>query len=194
MFFFLNFQVFAMVEEECRRYRPTKNYLEHFPPLNLTALETVVMHNELERLQNHQPMEPLPMKRYDVPPPASGKLNEVSAWTECVENSHAQLENQAVRILNLQLMLQYSCPTWQRYLKTLTDCERLASKKLAELKQQLQEVNWQRKALQMKGGDQLKALEAKWVALVSHNYEIEQACSNMEEEIAALEQQLQQSS
>lgn len=180
-----------MVEEECRRYRPTKNYLEHLPPLNITAFETTIMHNEFERLQNHQPMETLSMKRYELPPPPSGKLNEVGAWMECVENSQAQLEHQAVRILNLQLMLQYCCPAWQRYLLTLTDCERLASKKLAELKQQLQEVNWQRKSLQMKGGEQLKALEAKWVALVSHNYEIEQACTKREEEIAALQQQLQ---
>jgi hypothetical protein len=30
-----------MVEEETRRYRPTKNYLEHLPPLNLTAFEVM---------------------------------------------------------------------------------------------------------------------------------------------------------
>lgn len=28
-----------MVEEETRRYRPTKNYLEHLPALNLHAFE-----------------------------------------------------------------------------------------------------------------------------------------------------------
>ena len=46
---------FAMVEEECRRYRPTKNYLEHLPPLNITAFETPMMHAEFERLQNRLP-------------------------------------------------------------------------------------------------------------------------------------------
>ena len=29
----------AMVEEETRRYRPTKNYLDHLPALNLTSFE-----------------------------------------------------------------------------------------------------------------------------------------------------------
>lgn len=106
-----------MVEEECRRYRPTKNYLEILPPLNVTAFETPMMHTEFERLQNRQPMETMSMKRYELPPPPSGKLNEVGAWNECVENSQAQLEHQAVRVLNLQLMLQYCCPTWQRYVK-----------------------------------------------------------------------------
>lgn len=59
---------------------------------------------------------------------------------------------------------------------------------MAELRKQLQEVNWQRKQLQTKGGDQLKMLEAKWVALVSHNYEIEQACCMAEEYIAKVKQ------
>lgn len=177
-----------MVEEECRRYRPTKNYLEHLPPLNISSFETPIMHNEFERLQNRLPMETLSMKRYELPPPPSGKLNEVGAWNECVDNSQAQLEHQAVRILNLQLMLEYCCPAWQRYLQTLTDLEKISSKKLAELRQQLQEVNWQRKSLQTKGGDQLKALETKWVTLVSHNYEIEQACCMAEDYISQVKQ------
>ncbi|XP_050309579.1 pre-mRNA-splicing factor SPF27 isoform X2 [Anthonomus grandis grandis] len=177
-----------MVEEECRRYRPTKNYLEHLPPLNISSFETQIMHNEFERLQNRLPMETISMKRYELPPPPSGKLNELSAWAECVDNSHAQLEHQAVRILNLQLMMEYCCPAWQRYIQTLQDMEKKASKKLATLRQALQEVNWQRKSLQTKGGDQLKSLEAKWVALVSHNYEIEQACVMAEEYIQRVKQ------
>lgn len=52
-----------MVDEECRRYRPTKNYLDHLPPLNLTAFETDIMRTEFERMQNRLPMEPLSMKR-----------------------------------------------------------------------------------------------------------------------------------
>jgi pre-mRNA-splicing factor SPF27 len=39
----------AMVEEETRRYRPTKNYLEHLPSLNLSAFETEIMRSEFER-------------------------------------------------------------------------------------------------------------------------------------------------
>ncbi|KAF7264332.1 BCAS2 pre-mRNA processing factor [Rhynchophorus ferrugineus] len=179
---------FALVEEECRRYRPTKNYLEHIPPLNISAFETQIMHNEFERLQNRLPMETISMKRYELPPPPSGKLNELGSWAKCVDNSQAQLEHQAVRILNLQLMMEYCCPAWQRYLQTLQDLEKIASKKLAGLRQALQEVNWQRKSLQTKGGEQLKNLEAKWVALVSHNYEIEQACCMAEEYIARVKQ------
>merc|ERR1719210_1136462 len=46
----------AMVEEETRRYRPTKNYLDHLPALNLTSFETELMKTEFERLSNRQAM------------------------------------------------------------------------------------------------------------------------------------------
>ncbi|XP_013791315.1 pre-mRNA-splicing factor SPF27-like [Limulus polyphemus] len=55
--------VLSMVEEETRRYRPTKNYLEHLPALNLHGFETDIMRTEFERLQARQPMEMLSMKR-----------------------------------------------------------------------------------------------------------------------------------
>merc|ERR1712088_157827 len=40
----------SLVEEETRRYRPTKNYLEHLPNLNLTAFETPLLRTELDRV------------------------------------------------------------------------------------------------------------------------------------------------
>lgn len=39
----------------------------------------------------------------------------------------------------------------------------------------------------MQGGEKLKKLEAMWVGLVSKNYEIEQACVQLEKEIVEQE-------
>lgn len=50
-------------------------------------------------------------------------------------------------------------------------------------RKQIQEVNWARKSVQMQVGDKLKELEAKWVALVSKNYEIEQACAQLQQDV-----------
>ena len=97
----------ALVEEETRRYRPTKNYLDHLPSLNLSSFETDLMKTEFERLNSRQPMDTLSMKRYELPPPPPGKMTDLQAWTECVENSQAQLEHQRTRIMNLDLMLDY---------------------------------------------------------------------------------------
>ncbi|KAJ8683652.1 hypothetical protein QAD02_019444 [Eretmocerus hayati] len=173
----------AMVEEETRRYRPTKNYLEHIPPLNATAFETDVMKQEFERLQNRLPMDVLSMKRYELPPPPPGKMNDLASWTESVQNSYAQLEHQATRICNLELMTIYGSEAWKTYLQVLMKLVADAQKKLQTLKKQIQEVNWQRKSMQIQGGEKLKALEEEWVGLVSKNYEIEQACVYLEDQI-----------
>jgi pre-mRNA-splicing factor SPF27 len=42
-------------------------------------------------------MDMMNMKRYELPQPAAGKMTDVSSWNECVENSQAQLEHQALR-------------------------------------------------------------------------------------------------
>ena len=43
------------------------------------------------------------------------------AWTECVENSGAQLEHQRTRIMNLDLMLDYGAESWKQYNEVLQD-------------------------------------------------------------------------
>lgn len=65
------------------------------------------MRTEFDRLQQRLPMETMSMKRYELPPPPAGKLTDMSAWNECLENSMAQLEHQATRYYNLILLLLY---------------------------------------------------------------------------------------
>lgn len=179
----------AMVEEECRRYRPTKNYLEHLPIVNTTAFETELMLNEFDRIQNRLPMEPLSMKRYELPPPPPSKITELSAWADSVENSMAQLEHQAVRAINLELMLDYGCESWKVYLDVLTAMLAKAQGQLENIKTEIQNVNCQRKLKQMQAGEKLRSLETQWVMLVSKNYEIEQVCAKLEEQITKFKQQ-----
>nr|CAD7261732.1 unnamed protein product [Timema shepardi]CAD7572361.1 unnamed protein product [Timema californicum] len=183
---FVFLKALAMVEEETRRYRPTKNYLEHIPPLNLSAFETEIMRSEFERMQQRLPMDVLSMKRYELPPPPAGKMTDIAAWTECVENSLAQLEHQATRICNLELMVEYGCEAWKSYLEVLVQLVTQAQKQLTTMRKQIQEINWQRKNMQTQGGDKLRNLESSWVGLVSKNYEIEQACAQLEKEVARL--------
>ncbi|XP_036323360.1 pre-mRNA-splicing factor SPF27-like [Rhagoletis pomonella] len=180
----------AMVEEECRRYRPTKNYLEHLPPLNTNAFETELMASEFERIQNRQPMETLSMKRYELPPPPSGKLSEVTAWQESIENSMAQLEHQWVRAMNLELMIDYGIESWKAYLEVIAALQAKTLTQLQESKKHIQDINWQRKQAQTHAGEKLKTLEANWVLLVSKNYEIEQKCVELEDQLQKARQEI----
>ncbi|XP_078615188.1 pre-mRNA-splicing factor SPF27-like [Branchiostoma floridae x Branchiostoma japonicum] len=176
----------ALVEEETRRYRPTKNYLSYLPTPDYSAFETEVMKSEFERLEKRQPMELLSMKRYELPAPISGQRNDIAAWTECVENSMAQLEHQATRIENLELMSTFGSNAWKAHNNLLVKMVEKAQKELVSLRKQIQEINWQRKHGQMAAGNQLRELEASWVGLVSKNYEIERACLELEAEITQL--------
>lgn len=179
-----------MVEEECRRYRPTKNYLEHLGPIDAPSFETDLMKTELERIQNGLPIEPLSMKRYELPPPPPGKLSEVAAWTDSVTNSMAQLEHQAVRALNLDLMMEFGCEAWKSYLEVLTALQAKAQARMQDLRKEIQEVNWLRKSKQMQAGEKMRNLEVQWVQLVSKNYEIEQECAKLEEQLYLLKEHL----
>ncbi|KAK7480070.1 hypothetical protein BaRGS_00028707 [Batillaria attramentaria] len=178
----------ALVEEETRRYRPTKNYLDYLPTPNYHAFETETLKNEMERVQARLPMDMLSMKRYELPQPPAGKMTDVAAWQECVDNSQAQLEHQALRILNLELMGDYGIPAWKTYNDTMVSMIESAQKQLQDLRKKIQEINWQRKNEQTQSGVKLRELETSWVGLVSKNYEIERACVELEKEVAEMEE------
>ncbi|XP_044142294.1 pre-mRNA-splicing factor SPF27 [Bufo gargarizans] len=178
----------ALVEEETRRYRPTKNYLSYLPTPDYSAFETEIMRNEFERLSARQPLELLSMKRYELPAPSSGQRNDITAWQECVNNSMAQLEHQAVRIENLEIMSQHGCNAWRVYNENLVRMIESAQKDLQKLRKRIQDLNWQRKNSQLTSGAKLREMESTWVSLVSKNYEIERAIVQLENEINQLKQ------
>jgi pre-mRNA-splicing factor SPF27 len=172
-----------MVDEECRRYKPSKNYLDHLPPLNTGLFETDLIRNEFQRIEGGVRMETMNTKRYELPTPPSGKLGEIQAWQECVDNSFAQLEHQSIRYLNLELLQKYGIEAWKSGLEVLISLNAKAQKELLYLKKEIQDVNWRRKNKQLQTGDKLNQLNNQWVSLVSCNFEIESAIKQLEVQI-----------
>lgn len=177
-----------MVDEECRRYKPSKNYLESLPPLNTAAFETELMKNEFQRLESGVRMETMNTKRYELPAPPTGKLGEIQAWQEAVDNSFAQLEHQSIRYLNLELLQKYGCEAWKIALEVLVGLSARAQKDLSELKKEIQEINWRRKSKQIETGEKLNRLNQQWAQLVSCNFEIELAIETILQQINNLSQ------
>ena len=179
----------ALVEEESKRYRPSKNYLEFLPPVKYDAFETEILKNEMNRLSMGQSLEMMSMRRYELPPPNVGRMNDLSAWQECVDNSNAQLQCQDLRIQSLELMCRYG---GEMYKRAVEEDKKLVAKmedRLAEYKRKKQDLNWERKNDQMDAGTHLRTNEEMWVGLVSKNYELELVCQQLEQEIAALEKE-----
>jgi pre-mRNA-splicing factor SPF27 len=175
-----------LVEEETRRYRPTKNYLE-FLPAPKTTFETEILKAEFERLAARQPMEMLSMKRYELPQPAAAQRNDLGAWQESVDNSMAQLEHQAGRITNLDLLLKYSSNEWRLNNAMLTRMMEQEQHQLKAIRQEVQSINWQRKTEQITAGSQLNGLSNHWHSLVRKNYELEEVSSELEREVSILQ-------
>nr|DBA34015.1 TPA: hypothetical protein GDO54_001621 [Pyxicephalus adspersus] len=121
---------------------------------------TEIMRNEFERLSARQPLELLSMKRYELPAPSSGQRNDITAWQECVNNSMAQLEHQAIRIENLELMSQHGCNAWKVYNENLVRMIENAQKDLQKLRKRIQDLNWQRKNSQLTSGAKLREMES----------------------------------
>lgn len=90
------------------------------------------------------------------------------------------------RIVNLELMSEYGSNSWKLYNQTLKSMQDQAEKHLEEIKKSIQAINFNRKNEQTVAGAQIKSLEAKWIGLVSKNYEIECAIVELEKELAEL--------
>ncbi|NWZ92634.1 SPF27 factor, partial [Nesospiza acunhae] len=166
-----------------RWYWPTKNYLSYLPVHDYSAFETKIMRNEFECLVARQPLELPSMKRYKLPALPSGQKNDITVWQECVNNSMAQLEHQAVCFENLELISQHSCNAWKVYNKHLVHMIEQAQKELQKLRKNIQDLNWQRKNMQLTAGAKLREMESTWVSLVSKNYEIERTIEANKENI-----------
>ncbi|CAJ0940409.1 unnamed protein product [Ranitomeya imitator] len=98
--------------------------------------------------------------RYELPAPSSGQRNDITAWQECVNNSMAQLEHQAVRIENLEIMSQHGCNAWRVYNENLVRMIESAQKDLQKLRKRIQDLNWQRKNSQLTSGAKLREMES----------------------------------
>lgn len=127
------------------------------------------------------------MKRYELPNPPAGKLNDIHAWQDSLNNSKAQLEHQFIRIQNLDLMSVYGAEAWKLYIQQLTKISAKISSELEVLRKQIQDINLQRKTKQTKAGEKLAHLHTAWVSLVGKNFEIERAINQLEIEATITE-------
>jgi pre-mRNA-splicing factor SPF27 len=145
------------------------------------------MKNEFERIEKEELMPKFDMSRYELPEPSITKQKDLASWQKTVENSFTQLESQDFRILDLKLLESYGSEAWKTYNNILNKLFQDYKKKQIDKKRETHEINYERKTSQEKAGDKLKHLEKNWVNLVSKNFEIEQACLNLNNELKMLE-------
>jgi len=185
----------ALVREELKAMKAEgltlESYKTKLPPMPEISSEGRQMTEvEMKRIASKRKMETLDMTRYEVPQPEEGKKNNIKEWNKCVDNARAQSEHGRNRLDNLELMNAYGSQAWKGYTETLDKITGSYEKELSQLKEKVQDVNWQRKTEQIAAGEELLGLHTQWGQLISKNYEIELACQQLEGEVAHLNQQI----
>ncbi|VDN02828.1 unnamed protein product [Thelazia callipaeda] len=180
-----------LIENECRVFRPVKNYLQNMSSPDFDVFLTPCLIKEYIRMSKKQlsisifcrksgEMQKLDMSRYELScPSTTGRQGDKTSWRKAIRNAAAQNEHLLLRNINLQLMDEYAPPVYLRYnkeLETMLHCE---ERELRRLREEVMGIHSKRRKSQMEAGLKLKSLEQSWVQMVTKNYKMELACQEL---------------
>ncbi|KAG6902789.1 hypothetical protein C0995_011276 [Termitomyces sp. Mi166 len=178
------------VEQElAREPKPLSTLHPRVPPPFELFSKNPLLRAEIERVESHQPFPPLDSLRYQLPAPSSTPGTD-EEWNAALQNAHAQLEHQKIRLTNLTLLQNYGPNAWRIHNYLLEAAAKQTEKALEDLKQIMVEVNRERKnnqaCLEDRLGMQLTSLETRWTELISSVLQIEMANVALDAEIEKL--------
>ncbi|KAI9336744.1 Pre-mRNA-splicing factor SPF27 [Obelidium mucronatum] len=139
--------------------------------------------NLLSLSGNGTPLNAIDTSRFRLEPPSNPHSEE--DWKAAVDNAHAQIEHQQNRLVNLELINKFGANAWKLHNFQL-------EAGIAQQKQELLDLNKERKIEQTRAGGELRQLEEKWSDLVDRVLRVDIANQVLEAEIEALQQQQQQ--
>eukprot|EP00200_Dunaliella_tertiolecta_P003457 CAMPEP_0202339624 /NCGR_PEP_ID=MMETSP1126-20121109/1407_1 /ASSEMBLY_ACC=CAM_ASM_000457 /TAXON_ID=3047 /ORGANISM="Dunaliella tertiolecta, Strain CCMP1320" /LENGTH=305 /DNA_ID=CAMNT_0048930203 /DNA_START=757 /DNA_END=1674 /DNA_ORIENTATION=+ len=186
-------QVDALIEEEARRgtKRPADFLHEMGPGPSLKFDEHPLLAAEYERVKAKQPMKPLDTSRYRLDTPVASKQNDPGSWRSSLDNAHAQLEHQYLRILNLDLLLKYGDKTWRAQTQLSEATQKQAEEELQATKKRITELNQERKLSQLAAGAELRKLYDEYFQAVKKNLDIDNACEKLQDEVDRMRARLE---
>ena len=159
-----------LVEEEKRRFRPSRDYLAGLPTVAPSARPAV--RAEMDRLAAGQPSVKLDTTRYQVLDPPAHKLKKTEAWREAALNACAQLEHQRLSRVNLEFAVHHAPKAWRLANAASTVLVERTGKQAAAVEERSRAVNRKRKAEQLAAGRKMRALDGEWFDLTVKNREL----------------------
>ncbi|CAG8629150.1 10184_t:CDS:2 [Ambispora leptoticha] len=171
-------QVDKLVDQE--RRKRTKKDPPNFPTTIELFKDSPILAAELQRVQLGKPMEQIDTTRYKLEPPQDN--SNVELWKKAVDNSKAQLEQQNLRLLNMELLQKYGANAWRLHNFQLEQELKQLQDTLEQYKQEILEVNKERKAEQLQAGKKLEMLEFSWSDLVGKTLQVQFAADSLEKE------------
>lgn len=170
----------ALIAEEMKTFRPSRDYLEPWPMYEPTFEANPMLQAEWMRVCDGKPMPKLDTQRYQLDPPPVSQQNDPDAWKRAIDNAKAQLENQSTRLGNLELLQQHGSKLWAAHLNQLEATAARLEREEQAVTEQIEALNRKRKAEQLKVGPVLAQMEDEWIRAIKKNVEIEAACLSKE--------------
>ncbi|KAI8073498.1 Pre-mRNA-splicing factor SPF27 [Gilbertella persicaria] len=175
-------EVERLIEQEMRRMKRTER---SSLPLTIDLFQhDSLLKQELERVERKQPLDVLDTKRYELQGPEDEQ--DIEGWKAAVNNTKSQLESQAGSMFNLELLQTYGANAWRVHNYQLEADLALIKSNTEQLRNQILEINRERKNDQTQVAAALKSLENKWSDLISQNLQVEIACAALESEVEEL--------
>ncbi|CAJ0564584.1 unnamed protein product, partial [Mesorhabditis spiculigera] len=170
----------GLIEQECKSFPATKNYLKHLPIPDYDAyLTPALLEDRKLRTQKVEIPKPIDLTRCDLPCPAGTSRSNDKLF----RNAFTQNEHLRLRQINLELMEEYGPEASRRWSEELQAYLRELENDLRQTQESVMEVHASRKHAQMSAGKTLKELENAWVQMVTKNYRMEMTNQQLEAEL-----------
>ncbi|KAI8332631.1 Pre-mRNA-splicing factor SPF27 [Chlamydoabsidia padenii] len=173
-----------LIEQEMRRMkRKERSDL----PLSVDLFQNdSILSQEWARVSKKLPLEALDETRYELQGPETE--NDVEAWKKAVDNTKAQLESQAGSMFNLELLQKYGANAWRVHNYQLESYLNQIKQETERYRNEINEINRERKYDQTQAAGAIQALESKWSDLISQNLQVGVGCAALESEVEELRQ------
>ncbi|GBB88106.1 hypothetical protein RclHR1_14620006 [Rhizophagus clarus] len=179
-------KVDKLVEQEMKK-RPVsvkRDQALNFPANFEFFKDSTILATEYQRVQQGKPIVEMDTSRYKLAEPEN--KDDQEAWNDAVNNSKAQLQHQNLRMFNLELLQKFGANSWRLHNYQLENELQQYQKTLEEYKQNILELNKQRKADQLQAGNTIEALNNRWTEMIGQTLQVEVACASLEVEVEQL--------
>lgn len=170
----------ALVEAEIPRYTPLHPSLQQQQEVEWTP-SSLLIQQEIDRIKRGEKLQAIDLSRYeDIEMPQTASLKDYRCATR---RNIVAATAMVSRSDNLALLKSLGSNAWTMHVHQVEYSLKQVESELLALRQDVDQVNIDRKKSQVAAGERLSELEERWRSLISGNLELNVACLVLQREL-----------